>query len=90
MTIYVDELVSWDTLNRHIGCRLFTNPFVEDPESTEELHRIAASLGLSPDLHFVRGTYLLVKARRQMAIERGAVDIAENSIFRFVEPTDGG
>jgi hypothetical protein len=87
--IFVDEFVAWDT-RRHIGCRLFANPFVDDPESTEELHRVAASLGLSPDLHFIGGAYLLVKMRRQMAIERGAVDITANSIFRFVEPTDGG
>jgi hypothetical protein len=89
--IFVDEFVPWDHLGRHIGCRLFANPFVEDPESTAELHAVAAKLGLSREPHFLNGCYPLVKARRSMAIEAGAIDIAENSIYRFVgEEHPGG
>jgi hypothetical protein len=91
MTIYVDELTAWDYRGRHTGCRLFTNPFVEDEESARELHAVAEKIGLSKE-YFLNGCYPLIKQRRVMALSLGAIDLTADSIFRIVrkDDADGG
>jgi hypothetical protein len=54
--------------------------------SLDELHAMAEAIGL-PGLAFEGDHYDLTPARRQMAVERGAVEVSSKELVRRMVPS---
>lgn len=94
MTIYVDALVDWGWKMRGrlvASCHMFT-----DSADIEELHFFAARLGMKREWfqpHAIAPHYDLVKSRRDLAMELGAIEVDRkraSSIWRARRALVGG